>query len=380
MNLTFNTVPTGLTLYLDGIAKATPFVYDTLVGFNHTIEARNQSAGSTTYTFASWSDGGAQQHAIVVPSARADLHGDVHRGTRPRRPRPSSRSSSATPQTPQSTRDAPFVQARRPPATLNIVAIGWNDADLQHRLGDRQCGQRLPARDAHRTRDRPQPGDLLREEHRGGAARRQHRHGAVRHGRASSPTSASPSTAAWTGQPVRCRPARPPARRASPAAGPPPPTPPSELLLGAGMTSGAFNGAGAGYTTRIITQARRRHRGGPRRHERRHLQRDRSADRHLGHADGGLQGRRAVGGTQRPAASISDATACRQEQGDGQRGTPSAASPAARSLRSDSTSSYARRTCALLICFVKGAAIRHVGSVTASMTGGDRGWPIRSTG
>ncbi len=69
VNLTFNTVPTGLTLYLDGIAKTTPFVYDTLIGFNHTIEARNQSSGSTNYTFGSWSDGGAQQHTIVVPTA-----------------------------------------------------------------------------------------------------------------------------------------------------------------------------------------------------------------------------------------------------------------------------------------------------------------------
>ena len=66
MNLNFNTVPAGLTLYLDGIAKTTPFVYDDLIGFHHTIEARDQSSGATNYTFASWSDGGAQSHEIVV--------------------------------------------------------------------------------------------------------------------------------------------------------------------------------------------------------------------------------------------------------------------------------------------------------------------------
>jgi hypothetical protein len=60
VNLTFDTVPTGRTLYLDGIAKTAPFVHDSLVGFNHTIEARNQTARSSTYTFQSWSDGGAQ--------------------------------------------------------------------------------------------------------------------------------------------------------------------------------------------------------------------------------------------------------------------------------------------------------------------------------
>ncbi len=68
VNLSFDTVPSGRTLYLDGIAKTAPFVHDSLVGFNHTIEARNQTAGSTSYTFASWSDGGGQQHTITVPS------------------------------------------------------------------------------------------------------------------------------------------------------------------------------------------------------------------------------------------------------------------------------------------------------------------------
>jgi glucose/arabinose dehydrogenase len=68
VDLSFATVPSGRTLYLDGIAKVTPFTYDTLVGFNHTIEARNQTAGNTSYTFASWSDGGGQQHTITAPA------------------------------------------------------------------------------------------------------------------------------------------------------------------------------------------------------------------------------------------------------------------------------------------------------------------------
>ena len=69
VNLSFDTVPSGRTIYLDGIAKVTPFVYDTLVGYTHTVEARNQIAGNTSYTFASWSDGGGQQHSITVPNA-----------------------------------------------------------------------------------------------------------------------------------------------------------------------------------------------------------------------------------------------------------------------------------------------------------------------
>jgi hypothetical protein len=55
-------------LYLDGIAHQGPFVYDTLIGFNHTIEARNQTVSTSSYTFASWSDGGAQLHTITVPT------------------------------------------------------------------------------------------------------------------------------------------------------------------------------------------------------------------------------------------------------------------------------------------------------------------------
>ena len=56
-------------MFLDGIAHTAPFVYDTLIGFNHTIEAPNQTIGGNTYNFASWSDGGAQTHTIVVPEA-----------------------------------------------------------------------------------------------------------------------------------------------------------------------------------------------------------------------------------------------------------------------------------------------------------------------
>jgi glucose/arabinose dehydrogenase/chitodextrinase len=66
VNLNFSTLPAGLTLHIDGIAKATPFVYDDLIGFHHTIEARDQSSFGTNYTFASWSDSGARSHEIVV--------------------------------------------------------------------------------------------------------------------------------------------------------------------------------------------------------------------------------------------------------------------------------------------------------------------------
>jgi glucose/arabinose dehydrogenase/PKD repeat protein len=71
VNLTFDTMPGGLTLYLDGIAQPTPLVYDTLIGFQHAIEARNQSTPTTIYTFHHWSDGGAQTHTITAPASNA---------------------------------------------------------------------------------------------------------------------------------------------------------------------------------------------------------------------------------------------------------------------------------------------------------------------
>jgi len=68
VNLSFDTVPTGLTLYVDGVAKTVPFTIDALIGFSYTVEARDQSLGGANYAFGSWSDGGTQTHALTVPT------------------------------------------------------------------------------------------------------------------------------------------------------------------------------------------------------------------------------------------------------------------------------------------------------------------------
>jgi len=122
VDLTFDTVPSGRTLYLDGIARTTPFVYDTLIGFNHTIEARNQSSGDTSYSFASWSDGGAQQHGIVAP-ATAQSYTATYT-TSSAAPIGFVQVRSSTPQTAQSTVATAFAQAQTA-GNLNAVAIGW---------------------------------------------------------------------------------------------------------------------------------------------------------------------------------------------------------------------------------------------------------------
>ena len=83
VNLTFATVPSGLTLKLDGISRTTPFVHDSLIGFTHSVEAANQTQGGTTYTFAGWSDGGAQAHTITVPASDQNLTASFSGSTTP---------------------------------------------------------------------------------------------------------------------------------------------------------------------------------------------------------------------------------------------------------------------------------------------------------
>ena len=68
VNLAFDSVPSGLTISIDGVNKQTPFVLDEVIGFQHTISALAQTSGSTSYAFANWSDGGAQTHGIVAPT------------------------------------------------------------------------------------------------------------------------------------------------------------------------------------------------------------------------------------------------------------------------------------------------------------------------
>jgi hypothetical protein len=68
VNLTYDTVPRGLTVTIDGISRQTPFVVDDIKDLQDTIGAPNQSNGRTAYTFTLWSDGGAPSHGITVPT------------------------------------------------------------------------------------------------------------------------------------------------------------------------------------------------------------------------------------------------------------------------------------------------------------------------
>jgi hypothetical protein len=69
VDLSFDSVPSGLTIQVDGISRQTPFVVDSLIGFHYTIAAPDQVSGGAAYTFLGWSDGTAQSHELVVPSS-----------------------------------------------------------------------------------------------------------------------------------------------------------------------------------------------------------------------------------------------------------------------------------------------------------------------
>ncbi len=85
VNLAFDTVPSGLSLSIDGIVRQAPFVIDDLIGFQHTIDAPTQSSSGTLYGFASWSDAGSQTHVVVTPATNQNYLATFQTGSVARR-------------------------------------------------------------------------------------------------------------------------------------------------------------------------------------------------------------------------------------------------------------------------------------------------------
>ena len=70
VNLTFQSNPAGRQLTVGGVAGTAPFTRTVIIGSTNSISANTpQTSGTTTYNFASWSDGGAQSHNITAPTA-----------------------------------------------------------------------------------------------------------------------------------------------------------------------------------------------------------------------------------------------------------------------------------------------------------------------
>ena len=74
VTLTFQSAPTGLQLVVGGAAGIAPFTRTVIQGSSNSVSATSpQVVGATTYTFASWSDGGAATHNITAGTSDATL-------------------------------------------------------------------------------------------------------------------------------------------------------------------------------------------------------------------------------------------------------------------------------------------------------------------
>jgi glucose/arabinose dehydrogenase len=72
--LTFASSPAGLQLAVNGAAGTAPFTRTVVVGSTNSVSATSpQALSGTSYTFSSWSDGGAQTHNVVAPATAATL-------------------------------------------------------------------------------------------------------------------------------------------------------------------------------------------------------------------------------------------------------------------------------------------------------------------
>ena len=69
VNLTFQTIPGGLRLVVNGSEAKASFTRTVIIGSRSTVSALTpQMKNGKTYAFVSWSDGGAQTHTIVAPA------------------------------------------------------------------------------------------------------------------------------------------------------------------------------------------------------------------------------------------------------------------------------------------------------------------------
>lgn len=66
VNLTIDTVPTGLQATVGGDARTTPFTVPVIQGSVNTIAVSSPQVSGSTYEFTSWSDGGAISHNVTA--------------------------------------------------------------------------------------------------------------------------------------------------------------------------------------------------------------------------------------------------------------------------------------------------------------------------
>ncbi len=76
VNVSLQSNPSGRTIRVDGVNYTAPATVTWVVGSSHSVEAVTPLAGSTTYTFAGWSDGGAQSHSVTSTATLTVLKAD----------------------------------------------------------------------------------------------------------------------------------------------------------------------------------------------------------------------------------------------------------------------------------------------------------------
>jgi glucose/arabinose dehydrogenase len=82
VSITFDSMPTGLGLGVNGSSVTTPATLTSWVGYRLDVNAPTQDDSSgQTWVFASWSDGGAQAHTIVTPASPATYAATFARGS-----------------------------------------------------------------------------------------------------------------------------------------------------------------------------------------------------------------------------------------------------------------------------------------------------------
>ena len=251
VNLTFDTAPGGLTLYLDGIAHTAPFVYDTLIGFNHTIEARNQTVGHDHLHLRLM----VRRRHAAAHHRRAGCGANLYCELQRRLHAGSAR-----------LRAGECGDAANQPdpglGDLHECAGGgghqyprdrMEQRDVEYHVGHRLRRKRLSACRPDRARNRHQPGHLLRQEHQGGRRRDQYRDSDLQHRDAVRRCPRRWNTAAsiWSIRSMSAPPPQEPARRRTAARSRRPP--PTSSSLGPASTTGGFSAAGANFTNRIIT-------------------------------------------------------------------------------------------------------------------------------
>ena len=70
VNVTLNTVPAGIPLFLDGAEQASPLTFKGVVGLKRTLEAKKSvNLGGKTYSFLKWSNEGSAFQTISTPTA-----------------------------------------------------------------------------------------------------------------------------------------------------------------------------------------------------------------------------------------------------------------------------------------------------------------------